>query len=133
MTELIEEQEATQPDIERYLDMVRRRHVPFLLLLFVGWAAVWSFSWVLPSKYKSTTQILVEQPTMPASYVASNVNGDLQDRLASISQQILSRTRLLMIIDKVHLYDDSGSSDDETRKVASFLTMSVSSSRSARL
>jgi succinoglycan biosynthesis transport protein ExoP len=78
-----------------------------LLLLFVGWAAVWGFSWVLPSKYKSTTQILVEQPTMPASYVASNVNGDLQDRLASISQQILSRTRLLMIIDKVHLYDDS--------------------------
>jgi polysaccharide biosynthesis transport protein len=48
--------------------------------------------------------ILVEQPTMPKNYVEPNVNDDLQDRLQSITQQILSRTRLLLIIDKLHLY-----------------------------
>jgi protein tyrosine kinase modulator len=65
---------------------------------------VWSASWILPPRYKSSTLILVEQPTMPKNYIESNVNDNLQDRLQSLKQQILSRTRLLMIIDKLHLY-----------------------------
>ena len=44
---------------------------------------------------------------MPKDYVTPNVNDDLQDRLRSITQQILSRTRLLHIIDQLHLYADS--------------------------
>jgi len=36
----------------------------------------------------------------------ANVNDDLQDRLRSITQQILSRTRLLHIIDQLNLYAD---------------------------
>ena len=59
---------------------------------------------MLPARYKSSTLILVEQPTMPENIVASNVNQNLQDRLQSISQQILSRTRLLTISDKLGLY-----------------------------
>jgi polysaccharide biosynthesis transport protein len=106
MTELIEEQESTQPDFERYLDLIRRRHMYFLVPVFVGWLLVWGSSWVLPTSYKSSTLILVEQPTMPQSYVAPNVNENLQDRLQSITQQILSRTRLLMIVDKLSLYAD---------------------------
>ncbi|HEY1580277.1 MAG TPA: XrtA system polysaccharide chain length determinant [Terracidiphilus sp.] len=104
MPELLEEQEQTQPDFDRYVDVVRRRHVYFLVPVLIGWLAVWSVSWLLPTKYKSSTLILVEQPTMPESYVAPNVNENLQDRLQSISQQILSRTRLLMIIEKLNLY-----------------------------
>ena len=107
MTELIEEQESTQPDFERYLDVVRRRHMYFLVPVFLGWLLVWGSSWILPTSYKSSTLILVEQPTMPQSYVAPNVNENLQDRLQSIKQQILSRTRLLMIIDKLNLYSDA--------------------------
>jgi succinoglycan biosynthesis transport protein ExoP len=107
MPELIEEQETTQPDFDRYVDIVRRRHLYFLVPVFIGWLAVWSVSWILPTKYKSSTLILVEQPTMPVSYVAPNVNENLQDRLQSITQQILSRTRLLMIIDKLSLYSDA--------------------------
>jgi polysaccharide biosynthesis transport protein len=106
MTELIEEQESTQPDFDRYLDLVRRRHMYFLVPLFLGWLLVWGSSWILPTSYKSSTLILVEQPTMPQNYVAPNVNENLQDRLQSITQQILSRTRLLMIIDKLNLYAD---------------------------
>ncbi len=43
---------------------------------------------------------------MPKNYVVPNVSDDLQNRLQSITQQILSRTRLLLIIDKLHLYGD---------------------------
>ena len=93
-------------DIQRYLQIVKRRHIHFLVPLFFGWLLVWGASWVLPARYKSSTLILVEQPTMPKNYVESNVSDDLQNRLQSITQQILSRTRLLLIIDTLHLYGD---------------------------
>src|SRR3569833_4067044 len=95
MPDILEEQETTQFDFDRYLDIVRRRHIHFLVPVFFGWLLVWSLSWILPTRYTSSTLILVEQPTMPESYVAPNVNDNLQDRLLSISQLILSRTRLL--------------------------------------
>jgi len=111
MPELPEEQESTQFDFDRYLDVVRRRHIHFLVPVLLGWLLVWGVSWVLPSKYKSSTTILVEEPTMPESYVAPNVTENLQDRLQTIKQQILSRTRLLTIINKLNLF--AGKSDDD--------------------
>ena len=107
MAENPEEQASEGLDIKRYLQVVRRRHVQFLIPVFLGWLIVWGASWILPVRYKSSTLILVEQPTMPKNYVEPNVSDDLQNRLQSITQQILSRTRLLLIIDKLHLYEDS--------------------------
>jgi len=107
MPEQIEVQESIQPDFVSYLDMVRRRHIHFLVPVFVGWLLVWGSSWILPASYKSSTLILVEQPTMPQSYVAPNVNENLQDHMQSITQQILSKTRLMMIVDKLNLYADA--------------------------
>jgi polysaccharide biosynthesis transport protein len=104
MAEITEEQKSEGPDIGRYLDLVRRRHLHFLIPLLVGWLIVWGASWVVQPRYKSTTLILVEQPTMPKDYVQPNVSDNLQDRLQSITQQILSRTRLLLIINKLNLY-----------------------------
>ena len=108
MEETYEGQNSEPLDIQRYLQVVRRRYIQFLIPLFFGWLVVWGASWVLPARYKSGTLILVEQPTMPKNYVEPNVSDDLQNRLQSITQQILSRTRLLLIIDKLHLYDDGG-------------------------
>src|SRR5271169_1990027 len=107
MEEKYEEQSPEGLDVQHYLQVVRRRHIHFLIPLFLGWLVVWGASWVLPVRYKSSTLILVEQPTMPKNYVEPNVSDDLQQRLQSITQQILSRTRLLLIIDKLHLYSDS--------------------------
>jgi polysaccharide chain length determinant protein (PEP-CTERM system associated) len=117
MEEIPEERSSEGLDLQRYLGVVRRRHVHFLVPLFLGWLVVWGASWVLPSRYKSATLILVEQPTMPKTYVAPNVSEDLQERLATIQQQILSRTRLLLIIDKLHLYSDSRGEKTPDEKV----------------
>ena len=87
--------------------------------LFLGWLVVWGASWVLPVRYKSGTLILVEQPTMPKNYVAPNVSEDLQEPIASIQQQILSRTRLLLIIDKLHLYSDGHGQIHQMKKLSS--------------
>jgi polysaccharide chain length determinant protein (PEP-CTERM system associated) len=89
----------------------------FLIPLLAGWLAVWAVSWVLPSRYRSSTQILVEQPTMPKDYVTPNVNDDLQDRLQSITQQILSRTRLSHIIDQLNLYPEAKGKIGDDEKV----------------
>ncbi|MGA2570378.1 MAG: XrtA system polysaccharide chain length determinant [Terracidiphilus sp.] len=104
MPEIHEDHQSEPLDLQRLTGIVRRRHLHFMIPLLVGWLAVWLASWILPSRYKSTTTILVEQPTMPQNYVVPNINDDLQSRLQSMSTQILSRTRLLMIIDRLHLY-----------------------------
>src|SRR5579859_1177830 len=104
MPDELEEQSSQGFDLQHYLGVVRRRHIHFLIPLVIGWAVVWSASWVLPPRYQSSTLILVEQPTMPKDYVTPNVSDDLQQRLQSITQQILSRTRLLHIIDEFNLY-----------------------------
>ena len=118
MPEVIEEQETGQFDIQRLTGIVRRRHLQFLFVLFLGWLAVWSATWILPPRYKSSTTILVEQPTMPQNYVAPNVNDDLQSRLASMSEQILSRTRILLIIQNLHLYEGAQAKMTDDQKIA---------------
>ena len=106
MVDDFEEKSSEGIDLQHYLGIVRRRHLHFLLPLFIGWAVVWGASWILPPRYQSSTLILVEQPTMPKDYVTPNINDDLQGRMQSITQQILSRTRLLHIIDQLNLYSD---------------------------
>jgi polysaccharide biosynthesis transport protein len=117
MEEIYEEQNSEGLDVQRYLQIASRRHFHFLIPLFLGWLVVWGASWVLPVRYKSGTLILVEQPTMPKNYVVPNVTDDLQNRLQSITQQILSRTRLLLIIDKLHLYGDGHRQLSQDEKV----------------
>ena len=107
MVDDLEEKGLKGFDLQHYLDVARRRHLQFLIPLLLGWLVVWGASWIIPPSYRSGTLILVEQPTMPKDYVTPNVNDDLQDRLRSITQQILSRTRLLHIIDRLNLYADS--------------------------
>ncbi|MGA8620635.1 MAG: hypothetical protein WB660_19180 [Candidatus Sulfotelmatobacter sp.] len=104
MVDDLDEKSPEAFDIQHYLGVVRRRHLLFLIPLFLGWAVVWGASWVIAPSYRSSTLILVEQPTMPKDYVTPNVNDDLQERLQSITQQILSRTRLLQIIERLNLY-----------------------------
>src|SRR5215469_5390426 len=59
---------------------------------------------VLPKKYTSSTLVLVEQPTVPTEFVKPVVTDDLNHRLASMQEQILSRSRLQPIIEQYNLY-----------------------------
>jgi succinoglycan biosynthesis transport protein ExoP len=117
MVDDLDEKSSEGFDLQRYMGVVKRRHLQFLIPLFLGWAVVWGVSWVLPQRYLSSTLILVEQPTMPKDYVTPNVNDDLQERMQSITQQILSRTRLLNIIDRFDLYSNPHSQASPDQKV----------------
>ena len=117
MVERLEQENSPGFDPQRYLGIARRRYFHFLIPLFVGWSAVWTISWVLPPIYQSSTLILVEQPTMPKNYVTPNINEDLQQRLQSITQQILSRTRLIHIIEQYGLYNGKHAKRSSDEKV----------------
>jgi uncharacterized protein involved in exopolysaccharide biosynthesis len=67
-------------------------------------AAAWAR--VQPDLYSSETVILVVPARVPENYVRSTVTARLEDRLQSINQQILSRTRLERIINDFDLYPE---------------------------
>jgi polysaccharide chain length determinant protein (PEP-CTERM system associated) len=89
-----------------YMAILRRRRrliiMPIVLLPILAYAV----SLILPKQYTSEATILIEDPAIPQSYVASMDPGDLKQRLASIQQQILSRTRLAGVIEKLGLYPE---------------------------
>ena len=79
--------------------------LPFCLSMSVGLY----FALTLPRKYQAETLILIQPQKVPASYVQSIVSSDLESRISSISQQILSRTNLEKIIEEFKLFSGSGS------------------------
>jgi polysaccharide chain length determinant protein (PEP-CTERM system associated) len=114
MADDFDEKPAEKPDVKEYWALLRRRYWHLIVPLFLGWSAVFALSWLLPAVYRSGTVILVEQPRVPQQYVVPVVTSDLQQRLDSITQQILSRTRLEGIIKKLNLYSaDQGSKTPE--------------------
>jgi protein tyrosine kinase modulator len=74
--------------------------LPFVVVA-LGTALV---AYMLPDKFRSDTLILVVPQSVPESYVKPSVTTPLDERLATISQQILSRTRLERIITDFGLY-----------------------------
>jgi polysaccharide biosynthesis transport protein len=67
----------------------------------------------LPAVYQADTVILVESQKIPEKFVTPTVDIDLKDRLTSLSEQILSYSRLLEIIRKFDLYSDARQSHSQ--------------------
>lgn len=58
----------------------------------------------LPNLYRSEALILVVPQRVPESYVRSTITARIEDRLNSITQQIMSRTKLEQIVQDFNLY-----------------------------
>ncbi|HZS29457.1 MAG TPA: Wzz/FepE/Etk N-terminal domain-containing protein [Candidatus Angelobacter sp.] len=68
--------------------------------------AGFTFVLLLPDHYKATTTILVDPQKVPEKYVSPTVSSDPGQRLNTITQQVLSSTRLQQIIDDMQLYPE---------------------------
>jgi len=104
MPEALDDPSLEKTDWKKHLRVLSRRRWWLALPAFGIWMVVWALAWLLPAVYRSETVILVEQQKVPETYVTPNVSADLQDRLQSMTQQIMSRTRLLSIIQDLNLY-----------------------------
>src|SRR5580704_964325 len=109
-----------------YWAIVLRRKWWILGPLFFGWLIVFASAWFLPPRYVSESTILVEPPKVPSKLVEPNVQVDLADRVQSMSTQVLSRTRLLGLISRFHLYPGYAySPDDQVEKMRDDVKMDL--------
>jgi polysaccharide biosynthesis transport protein len=91
---------------EHYLRLLVYRKWLVLGVFLVVSAGTIVFSHFLPNVYSSETLILVDPQKVPDVYVKSTVTGDVRNRLNTLSQQILSATRLQKIIETLNLYPE---------------------------
>src|SRR4051794_12668521 len=61
-------------------------------------------TFVIPPRFKSQTLVIVQQQRVPEDYVKPVVTEDLNARLASMKEQIGSRSRLEPIIERYSLF-----------------------------
>lgn len=87
-----------------YARILRRRLKVVLLPAAVGAVVGYLITLFLPAQYTSTSLILIERPTVPQTLVQSVTTDDLFTRLATMQEQILSRTRLQPLIERYDLY-----------------------------
>ena len=84
---------------------VSRKYWWILVLTVVGGVLIaLGLTMVLPKRYLSETVVLIEQPTVSSDIVKPVVTEAMYQRLASMQQEILSRSRLQPIIEKFGLY-----------------------------
>src|SRR6185436_14313569 len=60
--------------------------------------------WMLPNRYTSEATLLVVAQQVPQRYVTPNSTADLNSTLQAMKQEVLSRTRLLRLINDFGLY-----------------------------
>lgn len=96
--------EMRQLNFEDYVDIFRRRWWLVAALALLGAGTGYGTAHFLPKRYTSQTLVLVEQPTVPGDYVKPVITQDVNQRLATMQQQILSRTRLEPVIQQFGLF-----------------------------
>ena len=103
---------AKGPGLSGLLEIVRRRRVLAVLpFLFVLTAAV-SLAVFLPSLWTSRALVLVNRQAIPERYVTPTVQADIEARLLTLSQDILTPQRLTQIAQQYGLYRGARSVDD---------------------
>jgi len=118
--------------IEDYVGILKRRYwlvlISAITLLGVGVG----LSYVIPPLYVSQTLVIIEQQKVPENYVKPVVTEDLAERLASMKEQILSRSRIQPIIERFNLAAGKNNTMDDrvdqTRKAIGIMPIPSSPS-----
>src|SRR4051812_48090553 len=98
---------------DEYLAILRRRWwvilIPVLILPVIAYGA----SLRIPNRYVSQTLVLVQPPKVPDTLVKSVVTEELQQRLATMQEQVLSRSQLQPLIERYGVFKDEPVSMEE--------------------
>lgn len=93
-------------DITKIKEIIERRKwwliLPFVfIVIFSGLICL-----ILPNIYKSTATILIQSQQIPSTLVPSTVTGYAQQRIQTITQEVMSRSRILNLVKKYDLLPD---------------------------
>jgi len=120
-----------------YAAIFRRRLWVLVIPTLLGPMLGYLLTLCITPKYTSQSLVLIEQPKVPENFVRSIVTSDLFERLATMQEQIESRTRLLPLIERYDLYkrERRRSIEDaleEMHKAISVTTMEFATDISAK-
>ncbi len=97
---------AENINIQDIKGIIRRRRKGFLFTFLSVFLVATLVAFMLPPIYKSESTILIEEQQIPEDYVKSTITSYVEERLQGITQQIMSRTKLLDIMKRFNLYKD---------------------------
>ncbi len=101
--------------LDRLRAIWRRRKWVGILAFIAPLTGLVAMIMALPDLYESSALVLVDRQQVPEAFVRPTVTSELEVRLHTISQEILSRSRLEALITRMGLYRDlqSRTSPDE--------------------
>ena len=101
-----------------YAGILKRRFLYLILPAILCSVAALGISFFIAPRFVSQTLVLIEQQKISEDYVKPVIAADLDARLASMKEQILSRSRIQPIIERFNLYPGEKMDErvDDTRK-----------------
>ena len=104
-------------DVHDYLSILKRRGwiiaVPVILLPILAFFS----TFLIVPQYLSQTLVIIDQQKVPDDYVKPVISSDLDSRLASMKEQMLSRSSIQPIIERFNLGGSRMSMDDRIELV----------------
>ena len=124
-------------NIGYYMTLVSRRRwfiiVPFCLAMIIGMGLAVK----LPKIYEASTLILVQPQRVPEKIVNPVIEGYIENRIDTLSQQIMSRSNLERVIAKFKLFSDPSSADmlaeDKVESLRKRIKVQIGDSRARRM
>ena len=95
---------AKSHTIEDYMEILRRRMWYIIIPFFLVALGAIIYVIIAPREYKASTLVLVTPQRVPEAFVPTTVTSRIDERLQSIAQEVMSRTRLEQIISELNLY-----------------------------
>jgi uncharacterized protein involved in exopolysaccharide biosynthesis len=122
-------------DVKYFLTAFRRRFWYVVIPFFLIFTATVVYCIKAPRIYRSSSLILIQPQEVPSDYVRSTVTTDVNARLNSIKEQVMSRSKLEEIINKHGLYPtirSSGTTYDAVEKMRKDIEVNVKQGRRRR-
>ena len=123
--------EENPMDMAYYFGLIWRRRWFVIAIFCIAMITGIYLAIYLPKLYQAETLILIEPQRVPENYVQSIVSSDLDLRLTNITQIVKSRTNLMNIIDKFHLYSGAEYEnmylEDKIEKMRSRISVNLNS------
>lgn len=104
-TELSERPDSSPAWIVNHLPLILWQRRYYVLACFLAMVAVGTtLAFALPRTYRSTATLLVQSQDLPTTIVDAPMNGAVEQRIARIREQVLSRGDLIQLIEQDDLY-----------------------------
>jgi polysaccharide chain length determinant protein (PEP-CTERM system associated) len=97
-------------NIHDYIEIFLRRIWYVIIPLVVVMIGAILYAYSSPKLYRASTLILITPQKVPEAFVRPTVTSTIGERLQSIGQEIMSRTRLEQVISELKLYQEEARS-----------------------